>query len=321
MGISSKIVGSVFALGLAANYSNLCLEAFGTVRNSVITVELTRIDQQLRQHEIMTWGETAGASEGGFPGDGTDPEADQQAFEEFMAEVFDTPGRNPTKDTFGNTWLYTRFSDGYRLTSIGGDHEEGTDDDQWLERHGSKTEMNRSLEDVATAMEGKAKELQEEQKKVLDEMKKVAEATAEDLEEAESENKEPEETPPEGEGEPTEETPSPGMSSARAKPGSRGAGADASLAAASAKRRRKRPAGVATASSAGSTQPASSPPQPALTRKQKRKALFNLQAGKSMLMNNRVDKARTYFQKVINDFPKTSHAAEAQRRLAKLDGK
>ena len=360
MGISSKIVGSLFALGLAANYSKLCLEALGTVRESVITIELTRIDQQLRQHEIMN--EMDGLPP--YPGDGNDAEKDQEAFVKFMADAFDTPGRDPAKDTSGNTWVYTRFPDGYRILSIGTDSEPGTDDDQWLERHGSKSEMNRSLEDIATVMENTVKRLKEEQEKVLEEAKKVAEETAADLEEAESENEEPEEpeesgetaeageteepTTPEGEGQPSEEpatpgtssaagtTPTPGTASAAsARPGGKGASAATAPASASARPGGKgasaatAPASAsaksgskAQAASASASRPkaASRPAPPPLTPKQRRKALFGLQAGKSMLMNNRADKARSYFQKVISNYPNSSQAAEAKRQLAKIGG-
>ena len=167
MSIAKFVIPAGVMMYVGLNYSHIAKNTLSTVRSSVGTIELTRIDKALREEAVMNAGDAGayGTKHPIYPS--------ESKFKEFMRREFNTPGRNPTLDQWGNPWQYKRFKDGFRLSSYGPDGVPDTEDDLWLVRHGNKASMNRSLEAIGKVIDQRIRELEQAQKEAMNKLAKL----------------------------------------------------------------------------------------------------------------------------------------------------
>jgi len=170
MSIAKFAIPAGVMVYVGLNYSHIAQNTLKTVKSSVGTVELTRIDKALREWSIMKSGEG-----GAYGRDHVYPKTSR--FKAFIEESFDTPGRDPTLDQWSNPFKYKQFKDGYRLASLGPDGTEDTEDDLWLVRHRNKVTMNRSLESVGKAIDLRIGELKKAHDEALSKLGEMTGAT------------------------------------------------------------------------------------------------------------------------------------------------
>ncbi len=333
MGSQGKIFIAAISVLVVANYSKVVESTFGTVKRSVGTVELARIDKALWQFHLMEEIGASGAKRYHFP-------EDQGHFEKVLQESFDTPGRDPTKDQWGMTLQYKPSADknGYALLSFGPDREGATDDDLWLERRERNVTMSCGLEKIETDSTAQMDAVTKAKEELAGELQKAAEeieveeanestadvaagtAAAADpgethwSDEVEAAAKSaavkveatvssvvaktqsliaPEEPPPSGD--------PPPASNDTAPPAS--------------------PPEAPTAVKAASASPRPSPQPPRLRKlstRQDRQARRLLVSAKNLAINELDGKARRYYQRLIDDFPGSSYAQQAELALAEL---
>ena len=286
MGLQGKVFVAVISLTVLANYSKVLRSSMATVRRSVGTVELTRIDKCLRQHHVMKM------ADAGTYGSGYFFPKDQAEFESVLRDSFDTPGRDPTLDNWGNTFQYKGLQDGFLLVSLGADGRRDTDDDLWLERHGKKVAMSRGLTDVQSDLIGQ-----------IDKVAKAQKQAADALQEAAAEAKAAAANVARGSG----------VAGARLPARAQDVSAPAALVPTDP------PPGTGPPTRKPPAAEQAKPPRPSeLSPKQERKAKYLLAAAKNMRMNNLNDKARKYYQRLVSDFGDTTYGKQAADALAKL---
>jgi len=348
MGSKGKIFIAAIGVLVVANYSKVVESTFGTVKRSVGTIELARIDKALWQHHTMT---ELGSPDTGayhFP-------QNQEHFEKVLQGSFDTPGRDPTKDQWGRTFQYKPSADkkGYALLSFGPDGEGATDDDLWLERRERNVTMSCGLDRIENDMTAEMDSLAKAKREWVDELKKAPkEAEPEEADKPEGDTAasarsasipDPGEThwseevgdaaedavdkveatvsaivektkslTDPGEAPPDDLPPEP-----EGAPAQPAAAAQPSPAA-------EEPPEVKPASAVPSTPPPPPPPtvKPPSPRKlsprQTRQAKRLLVCAKNFAINNRGSTAKRYYQQLIDDFPGTSYAQQAKEALAEL---
>lgn len=293
MGSKGKIFVAASVIVLAMNYSKLVRSSLSTVKRSVGTIELTRIDGALKQYNTIKV-----ADAGTYGGDYYYPK-DQAEFEQCMLDSFDTAGRDVAKDQWGNPFIYKPYPDGYLVTSMGADGKAGTEDDLWLERHGRNTKMDRGLAEVEQDLLSKADEVAKAQEELLDALESEADkaggtaalgAAGAKVGEAASRAKAMA-------SEALGVSPSSGGDPGAPPPGD--------------------PPLAASAAQPGPPKD-SSPPAPKLTPKQERKAQYLIRAAKNMALNDRLGKARAYYARIIADYPGTAYASAAAAALDEL---
>ncbi len=138
MTLWQKLFVAALVVAVAANYSKLCQATLGVLKESVGTVDLSRIDKALREYSV------ARIADAGAHGEGYYFPQDQEVFTRVVRESFEALGRDPAQDQWGNPFIYEPIDGGkvgYRLVSCGPDKQPGTEDDQWVERRGEKATM------------------------------------------------------------------------------------------------------------------------------------------------------------------------------------
>ena len=286
MGFKGKMILAAISITIVANYSKVLRSSMVTVRRSVGTVELTRIDKCLRQHHLMKM------ADAGTYGTGYFFPKSQAEFQAVLSDSFDTPGRDPTLDNWGNPLQYKRFKDGFLLVSLGADGKRNTDDDLWLERHGKKVAMSRGLSQIQQDLIGQIDKVAKAQKEAVEALQKAA---------AEAKRSSPpppdeEPTPPASGTRPTPKEPLPPGPPRRGRPGTKGAA------------RRGRPP----------REQERAPTPPKLSPKRERKAKYLLSAAENMRLNNLDGKARKYYQRLVADFGDTTYGRQAAEALKNM---
>ena len=345
MGSQGKIFIAAISVLVVANYSKVVESTFGTVKRSVSTLELARIDKALWQYHTMEEIGSSGSDRYHFP-------KDQEHFEKVLQESFDTPGRDPTKDQWGMTFQYRPSADkqGYALLSFGPDREGATEDDLWLERRERNVTMSCGLDRIESDSTAQMDAVARAKRELADELQKAAKEaedegagesvgaqassaeTASAADSGETHWSDEVEAAAQGAAAKVEATvssvvekaqslmgPEEPLPSADPPPEPDGT---AQPAAAQPAPPPDEPAPVQAASTALSTPPQPPAVEPPRLRKlsprQDRQARRLLVSAKNLAINNLGSKAKRYYQRLISDFPGTAYAQQAEQALAEL---
>lgn len=155
------IIGTV---GFGASYMDVFTDLIMTVKTSLVSIELSGIDDALQREKAMTIDNKV------------DPYPEtQENFNEFMRKSFEDRGRDAALDQFQEFYIW-RHRPGnpaidYVVACKGQDKTINTDDDIIMTRDGPKRRISQSLEDVAATMStemGKAAERNEQQRANLE---------------------------------------------------------------------------------------------------------------------------------------------------------